>query len=55
MIMCMAIFESLIVYSLYRAGHQLVAERTDLVAQWVFPIVYFAGLIISYYYYQQTF
>ena len=50
-IMCVAIFESLIVYSLYRAGHKPVAERIDLIAQWVFPVVYFAGLTVSYLYY----
>ena len=54
-IMCMAIFESLMVYSLYRAGHKPMAERVDLIAQWVFPIIYFAGLMASYLYYQQTF
>ncbi len=54
-IMCMAIFESLIVYSLFRAGHKPLAERVDLIAQWVFPVVYFAGLFTSYFYYQQAF
>ena len=51
-IMCVAIFESVIVYSLYRAGHQPLAERVDLTAQWVFPIVYFSGLFASYVFYQ---
>jgi hypothetical protein len=50
-IMCVAIFESLIVYSMYRAGHKPLAELTDFIAQWVFPIVYFAGLLASYLYY----
>lgn len=51
-IMCMAIFESLIVYSLYRAGYKPLAERIDLIAQWVFPFVYFTGLAVAYVYYQ---
>ena len=54
-IMCVAIFESLAVYSMYRAGHKPMAERVDLIAQWVFPIVYFAGLLISYLYYERAF
>jgi hypothetical protein len=51
-VMCVAIFESLIVYSLYRAGRKPLAERVDLVAQWAFPMVYFAGLVFSYIFYQ---
>jgi hypothetical protein len=54
-IMCMAIFESLLVYSLYRAGHKPLAERVDLIGQWIFPVVYFAGLFTSYFYYQRSF
>jgi hypothetical protein len=50
-IMCVAIFESLIVYSLYRAARKPMAERIDLIAQWVFPIVYFTGLLVIYLYY----
>lgn len=50
-VMCVAIFESLIVYSLYRAGRKPLAERIDLIAQWVFPVVYFAGLAVIYFYY----
>ncbi|GFO83472.1 MAG: hypothetical protein A49_30990 [Methyloceanibacter sp.] len=50
--MALAIFESVIVYSLYRAGHQPLAERVDLIAQWTFPMVYFFGLAVSYVYYQ---
>jgi hypothetical protein len=54
-IMCMAIFESLMVYSMYRAGHKPLAERVDLIAQWIFPLVYFSGLMVSYLYYQRAF
>lgn len=52
-IMCVAILESVIVYSLYRAGNRPLAERVDLTAQWVFPMVYFSGLVVSYVYYQR--
>jgi hypothetical protein len=51
-VMCLAIFQSLFVYSLYRAGQKPLAERIDLFAQWVFPFVYFAGLVLAYVYYQ---
>lgn len=51
-VMCLAIFESLVVYALYRAGHKPLAERIDTVAQWIFPMIYFAGLAASYIYYQ---
>lgn len=54
-IMCVAIFESLTVYSMFRAGHKPLAERVDQIAQWVFPIVYFSGLLASYLYYQRAF
>lgn len=50
-IMCVAIFESLIVYSMYRARHKPLAELIDLIAQWVFPLVYFGGLLVLYVYY----
>lgn len=53
-IMSMAIFESLVVYSMYRAGHKPMAKRVDLVAQWVFPVIYFTGLVASYFYYQRA-
>lgn len=51
-IMCMAIFESVAVYSMFRAGRKALAERADRIAQWAFPVVYFAGLWASYLYYQ---
>ena len=51
LIICMGIFERLTLYSLYRAGHKPPAERIDLIAQWVFPMVYFAGLFAIYLYY----
>lgn len=51
-IMCMAILESVVVYSIFRAGRRPLAERVDLIAQWVFPVVYFTGLAASYVYYR---
>lgn len=51
-VMSLGIFESLLVYALYRAGYKPLAEQIDLVAQWIFPMVYFAGLAASYFYYQ---
>ncbi len=51
LVMCLAIFESLILYSLCKAGRKEAAERVDRAAQWSFPILYFVGLLISYVYY----
>ncbi|WP_197530797.1 hypothetical protein [Bythopirellula polymerisocia] len=51
LVMCLAIVESLILYSLCKAGRKEAAERLDRAAQWAFPIIYFMGLIISYLYY----
>ena len=34
-----------------KAGRTEAAERVDRVAQWSFPILYFAGLLVSYLYY----
>jgi len=52
-VMCAAIFESLIVYSLYRAGKSPLAVRVDVMAQRTFPIIYFTGLALGYLYYQR--
>jgi hypothetical protein len=51
LVMCLAIVESLILYSLCKAGRRTAAEKLDRAAQWAFPILYFAGLMISYLYY----
>jgi hypothetical protein len=51
LVMCIAIVESLILYSLCKAGHREAAEKVDRAAQVAFPIIYFAGLMISYLYY----
>ncbi len=51
LVMCLAIVESLIIYSMCKAGRKEAAERVDRAAQWSFPILYFLGLIISYFYY----
>ena len=45
-IMCLTILESLIVVSLSRADRDSIARRVDVTAQWLFPVVYFSGLII---------
>lgn len=51
LVMCLAIVESLIIYSMCKAGRKAAAERVDRAAQWSFPILYFLGLSISYLYY----
>lgn len=51
LVMCLAIFESLILYSLCKAGRKHSAERVDVIFQWMFPVIYFGGLILSYIYY----
>lgn len=51
LVMCCTIYESLIVCSLYRKGKEPLALRIDKIAQWLFPVVYLTGLMISYYYY----
>ncbi len=51
LVMCLAIVESLVLYSLCKAGRKPMAEKVDRAAQWLFPILYFAGLLISYLYY----
>lgn len=51
MVMCLSIFESLVLHALCRAGRKATAERVDYYAQWAFPVIYFTGLIVSYVYY----
>lgn len=51
-LMCLTILETVVVYSMFRAGHKPQAERIDLVVQWVFPLIYFAGLGASYLFYK---
>ncbi len=51
LVMCLTIVESLILYSMCKAGHTQAAERLDHAAQWLFPMIYFAGLTVSYFYY----
>ncbi|MBC2594657.1 hypothetical protein H5P28_10335 [Ruficoccus amylovorans] len=50
-VMCLAIFESLLLYSLCKNGHRPLADKLDHVFRWFFPIVYFIGLIVSYFVY----
>ncbi|WP_108682538.1 ligand-gated ion channel [Methyloceanibacter sp. wino2] len=45
-IMCLTILESLVVVSLSRADQDTVARRVDATAQWLFPVVYFSGLVV---------
>jgi hypothetical protein len=45
-IMCLTILESLVVVSLSRADRDPIARRVDKTAQWLFPVVYFSGLVL---------
>jgi hypothetical protein len=51
LVMCLSVFESLILTSMCKAGHKAAAVRVDHVARWAFPLIYFAGLTVSYFYY----
>ncbi len=51
LVMCLAIFQSLWLYSLCKKGKKETAEKVDLVFRWFFPVIYFAGVVASYYYY----
>ncbi|QEG33359.1 ligand-gated ion channel [Bythopirellula goksoeyrii] len=51
LVMCLAVLESLILYSMCKSGNKEAAERLDRAVQWAFPIIYFMGLLISYLYY----
>jgi hypothetical protein len=50
-IMCLTIYESLFVNSLWQRGQRDKAERIDTAVQWAFPVVYVLGLVISYVYF----
>lgn len=50
-IMCLTIYESLLVNTLWKRGQRALAERVDNAANWGFPIVYFLGLGFNYLYY----
>jgi hypothetical protein len=50
-VMCLSVLESLVLTTMCKAGHKAAAERVDHVARWAFPLIYFAGLTASYFYY----
>ena len=50
-VMCLSVLESLVLTSMCKAGHKAAAERVDHVARWAFPLIYFAGLTVSYLFY----
>jgi hypothetical protein len=50
-VMCLSVLESLVLTSMCKAGRKAAAERVDHVARWAFPLVYFCGLTVSYFYY----
>ncbi len=50
-IMCLCIYESLLVYSLWKRGLHERAERIDRAVHWAFPGVYALGLAINYFYF----
>ena len=51
LVMCLSVLESLVLTTMCKAGHKAAAVRVDHVARWAFPLVYFAGLAVSYLYY----
>jgi hypothetical protein len=51
LVMCLSVFQSLILYSMCKAGHKPAAEKLDRFARWMFPIIYFLGVVFSYLYY----
>lgn len=53
-VMCLCIYESLLVNSLWTHGKRALAERIDRAAHWAFPVVYFLGLAINYFYFNQS-
>lgn len=50
-VMCLCVYESLIVNSLWKRGRRAAAEHIDRAAHWAFPVVYFLGLATCYFYY----
>lgn len=53
-VMCLCIYESLLVNSLWTNGKRALAERIDKAAHWAFPVVYFLGLACNYFYFQYS-
>ena len=51
MVMCLVIYESLVVHSLWKRGQHARAERIDKIAHKAFPVIYVLGLAINYFYY----
>jgi hypothetical protein len=49
--MCLTVYESLLVNTIWKRGNRALAERVDNAAHWAFPIVYFLGLGFNYFYY----
>jgi hypothetical protein len=55
LVMCLTVLESLVLYSLCKHGRKATAEKVDRIAQWSFPVLYFAGLVVSYFYYLRSY
>lgn len=51
MVMCLCIYESLFVNSLFKRGRRDLAERIDRAAHWAFPVVYTLGIGCNYLYF----
>jgi hypothetical protein len=51
LVMCLSVFQSLTIYSRCKAGRKPAAEKLDRFARWMFPIIYFLGVVFSYLYY----
>ena len=51
-VMCLTILESLIVVSLSNGDKDAMARRVDTIAKWLFPAVYFFGLLAIYLFYK---
>ncbi len=51
LVMCLSVFQSLTIYSMCKAGRKPAAEKLDRLARWMFPIIYFLGIVFSYLYY----
>ncbi len=50
-IMCLCIYESLFVNSLWKRGQREKAARIDRAVHWAFPVAYIVGLGINYFYF----
>ncbi|CAA0100945.1 Proton-gated ion channel [Halioglobus japonicus] len=53
-VMCLCIYESLLVNSLWKRGHRNAAKRIDTAAHWAFPVVYTVGLVFNFFYFQHA-